>query len=187
MIAQIEEFGKTVLVSGFRDAEIGDVRVFLDSIRAKLQANVEVQVFDADTVASWRHLYFAALNALAAFKNGRNLSKSLAVETVLYASAQRQIKRAMERAGVKKTPSNVALIVVSENAETAKAALTKVSELLGSPDESVLELTPTKTENIKTVFDISYFEIGAATDGKSVQEALVDLVVENVALLATRL
>ncbi len=176
-----------MLISGFREAEIGDARVFLDNIRAEQPANVEVQVFDADIVASWQHIYFAVLNALAAFKSGCNLSKSLAVETVLYVSAQRQIKRALEWAGIKKAQANVALVIVAEDSETANAVLAKVAKRLGSPDESVLELSPTKTAHIKKVFDISDGEIGAATDGKSVQEALVDLVVENVALLATRL
>jgi tRNA threonylcarbamoyladenosine modification (KEOPS) complex Cgi121 subunit len=93
MLTQIAEFHKTVLISGFRGAKIGDARAFLDGVRCDLPLEVEVQVFDADIVASWQHLYFAALNALVAFKNGRNLSKSLAVETVLYASGQRQIKK----------------------------------------------------------------------------------------------
>jgi len=48
---------------------------------------VEVQLFDASLVTTWEHLYFAALDSLTAFRNRENISRSLAMETMLYASA----------------------------------------------------------------------------------------------------
>jgi tRNA threonylcarbamoyladenosine modification (KEOPS) complex Cgi121 subunit len=77
---------------------------------------VEAQLFDADLVATWQHPYFAALNALAAFKSGRNLSNSVAVESALYASAQRQIKKALSFIGVRAASRNVAVLVVGGDA-----------------------------------------------------------------------
>ena len=76
--------------------------------------NVELQFFDANLIATQQHLYFAALNALQAFQNKTNISKSLAMETMLYASAQRQIQKAIQRCGIKPQTTTMAVIIIGE-------------------------------------------------------------------------
>ncbi|MCS7125264.1 MAG: KEOPS complex subunit Cgi121, partial [Candidatus Bathyarchaeota archaeon] len=115
MLKFIQEFGKYVAIAGFRDVRIGDVEAFLEKVKKAVVGDCEIQFFDAELVASWQHLYFAALNAIKAFKNGENISKNLAVETLLYASAQRQIRKAVDSLGIKRNTCEIAVLVVGEN------------------------------------------------------------------------
>ena len=188
MLKQMEEFGKFVGISGFRRVHVGDPRAFVEAARQRLPAGVEVQFFDADLTASWRHLYFAALNALTAIKTKRALSKSLAVETALYASAQRQIKRALDVIGVKPETKNAAVLVLGDSESSVEAGLLSIAkELRAEPDDSVLDLTPAKAKRIRSAFDVSETELKIVTSQGDAAQALVDAVVERVALLSTRL
>ena len=132
MLKQLEEYGKYVEITGFRNIKIEDAKAFIDALHADLPLVVEVQLFDADLVASWQHLYFAALNALMAFKNKRNISNSVAVETVLYASSQRQIKKAIDAIGLKPSSANAAVMVMSGNVDSVKAGLLAVVKCMGA-------------------------------------------------------
>ena len=86
MLKFIKEYGKVIEISGFRNVRISSGKEFSRLLRDNLSDGVEIQLFDADLIASWEHLYYAALNATMAFTNHCNVSKSLTVETVLYAS-----------------------------------------------------------------------------------------------------
>lgn len=185
MLKFIQAFGKYVAIASFRDVKIENVEAFLEKAK-KAAENCEIQFFDAGLVASWQHLYFAALNAIKAFKNGENISKSLAMEMLLYASAQRQIRKAMDLLGIKRNTNEIAVLVVGENQNKVKATLDKVSRVTGGKrDDTVLELTPNKIANIRRVFEISDAEIEAVANGKILEEALIELVIERMALLAT--
>ena len=185
MLKHVQDFGKHIVIAGFRKVQIADVGAFLEKARKAAGENIEVQFFDAGLVASWQHLYFAALNALKAFKNGENISKSLAVEVLLYASAQRQIKKATEILGVKENTETVAVLLMGESTLQVEEALKAVSKVVGGErDDNVLKVTPNKVANIRKIFEISEAEIEAVADGKTLEEALIDLVIERVALLA---
>ncbi|MEM2103499.1 MAG: KEOPS complex subunit Cgi121 [Candidatus Bathyarchaeia archaeon] len=185
MLKLLQEFGKHIAIAGFRDVKIIDVETFLKEAKEATGENVEVQFFDARLVASWQHLYFAALNALKAFKNKENISKNLNVEIALYASKQRQIRKAMELLGVKQGIEEIAVTVICEDAEKAKSALDSVSKLTGGRrDDKVLELTKSKISDIQRFFGISEVEIEAVKNGKTVEKALIDLIIEKIALLA---
>ncbi len=167
---------------------VGNAREFSKAASTKLPENCEVQLFDADFVATWQHLYFATINALMNQKNGRGVSKSIAVETAVYASAQRQIRKALELIGVKSHSKNIAILLICETQSSAKAALKTIVKLLDAePDESVLELSEAKVQTIRKAFDVSEAELSAISTNRSVKEALVDLVLELVALVSTRL
>ena len=159
---------------------------FFNVIRKKLK-DANVQFFDARLIASWKHLYFAALNALNAFKNKTNISNSVAVETLLYASAQRQINKAVELLGIKPELSQVAVLVIAETKQKTATILETVSELMsGKRDDSVIELTSEKVNGVKRLFDISNLELETKLEKGFKKEALINLVIEHVALLATQ-
>ncbi|MEM2280994.1 MAG: KEOPS complex subunit Cgi121 [Candidatus Bathyarchaeia archaeon] len=186
MLKHIQEYGKNVAIGGFRYVNIEDVDVLLEKVREAVGEKVEVQFFNAELVASWQHLYFAALNALKAFKNGENISKHLAVEILLYASAQRQIRKAVELLGIKKNMEDVAVLVVGEKTEEVEEVLNVISKFLGGRrDDNVLELGRDKIAKIRRVFEISDSEIEAVANGKSLEKTIIDLVIERMALLAT--
>lgn len=187
MIKKLKDFDRHVAAAGFRDVVIQDINSFFGIVRRKL-GDIHVQFFDAKLIAGWEHLYFAALNALNAFKNKTNISRSVAVETLLYASAQRQIEKAVELLGIKPESSKIVVLIVAETKLRVASALETVSKLMmGERDDSVLELTDGKVKGIRGLFDISDLELEAKLEKESFEkEALVDLVIEHMALLVTQ-
>jgi len=174
-----------IATAGFKNVKITDITGFLEHVRKEVK-ECHVQIFDAKLIAGQQHLYFAALNALKAFEKKSNISSSLAIEALLYASAQRQIRKAVDKLGVKQDSSQVAVLIIAENKQGMNNCLEVVSKLIsGERNDGVLELTDEKTGDIKKLFDISDLEIEAKCRRKGLErEALADLVIEHVALLA---
>jgi tRNA threonylcarbamoyladenosine modification (KEOPS) complex Cgi121 subunit len=187
LLERIEEFGRYLLITGFREVKIVNVEAFFEAIRNEKPADAEIQFFDAQLVATWQHLYFAVLNALTAFKNGENISRNLAMEAMLYVSAQGQIRKAVKLLGIKPSSSNIAMTVVADRPNNAGAVLSMTCKNLRlKPDETVIELTRSKEETIRKAFDISEAELEAVRKGNDLEAALVDLVIERMALLSTQ-
>jgi tRNA threonylcarbamoyladenosine modification (KEOPS) complex Cgi121 subunit len=187
LLKYIEEFGKYTEITGFRNVKIEDAKEFLKRIHKEKLSNVETQFFDAKFVASWEHLYFAVLNALTAFKNKENISKSVTMETLLYASSQRQIRKAMELLGIKSETSEIALLIIGQNPETVKSALPIISASVDvQHDDTVLELSEEKRRIIQKAFGISDLELKTVMKKDGLEKALINLVIEQMALLATR-
>ncbi|MEM4704884.1 MAG: KEOPS complex subunit Cgi121 [Candidatus Bathyarchaeia archaeon] len=187
MLRRIEEFGKYVLIAGLRNVKIKDTEKFLKRFSTENSGAV-VQFFDACFVAGWQHLYFAVLNALTAFKNKRNISKKLAMETILYASAQRQIRKALEKLGIKPKTTEVALAIVGNDSRTIKSVLNEIIHAAKAKrDDEVLELTEEKIVGIREIFGISDLELEAVMEKGDLKKALVDIVIERMALLATQI
>jgi KEOPS complex subunit Cgi121 len=185
VLKRIEEFKAYVDITGFRNVKIGDPRIFLQtSIRGK-PANIETQFFDARNVASWQHLYFAAVNALMAFSNGTNISKTIGMETLLYAAGERQITKAMEKMGIKSVTTEVAVLIVGNNREAVGSAISKISpNIKGEQDNMVLELSASKNELIKKAFDVDQTELETMMRKDDPKKALVDAVIERMALVS---
>ena len=174
-------------ILGFRDTKIGNVKDFLEEFNAK-KGYVTVQLFDAKNVAGSQHLYFAAVNALNAFGKQINISNNLEVEALLYASAQRQITKAVEMLGLKNDTSEIAALIFTKNDSQKERDTQLVIDLVpGKRDDTVLVLTPEKVKNIKNLFDISELEFEACLKSKGMEhETLVDLVIERMALLVIK-
>lgn len=186
MIKKLEDFDRYIVIAGFRNVKIKDINRFFSVVRRKTE-DVYVQFFDAKLITGWEHLYFAALNALNAFKNKTNISKSVAVETLLYASAQGQIEKAMKLLGIKPESSQVAVLIVAETKQKAASALKAIPKLMiGERDDTILELTKEKVKSIKGLFSISDLELEAKLEKGFEKETLIDLVIEHMALLATQ-
>jgi len=187
LISEIEEHGKHLAIAGFKNLRIKDVKGFLETVQ-RAGKGVCVQFFDAGLIAGWEHLFFAALNALKAFENGVNVSNSLAIEVLLFASAERQIKKAVELLGIKPETSVAVVLVVAETPQEVNEALKSVSGLVpGERDDSVLKLTNEKFEAIKGFFKISDLELQAKMEEEGLEKrALTDLVIEHMALLVTQ-
>jgi len=185
VMKKIESFNRHIAIVGFKDVKIKDANSLLNLIREKT-ANAEVQFFNAELISGWEHIYFAVLNALKAFENKLNISNSLAVEILLYASAQRQIKKAVELLGINSGSSNVAAVILAEPESKVNEILETISYLIPARrDDNVLELAEEKFGDIKKLFNISEPELNAKLERKGMEkQALTDLVIEHVALLA---
>jgi tRNA threonylcarbamoyladenosine modification (KEOPS) complex Cgi121 subunit len=188
LLRHVEKYAKYVEITGFRNVKIEDAEEFLRAICKEKRQNTVVQFFNAELVATWEHLYFAVLNALTAFKNKSNISRNVAMEIILYASAQRQIRKAIALVGVKRDPTDVATVIIGENSDSVKKVLSAISKLIGAePDDEALELSKDKTQSICKAFDVSERELEAVMKKNNLEQALVDLVIERMALLATQL
>jgi KEOPS complex subunit Cgi121 len=180
MLIPLETYGKYLVITGFRNVIITDAKAFVESVKGACR-DVDIQFFDAELVATCQHLHLAVLNALMAFDTGRNISKSLAVEILLYSSGYRQIRKALELVGIKKGQTNIAGIIVSEKEKSVNHALSVLPKFTGSsPDETVLQLSKSKILCIKKNFDISDKELSIASGKGNSELALVDLVIERV-------
>ena len=145
MLQYIVEYGKYVEITGYKGVEFDKAEAFLKSTRKQTRQNVDIQFFDAELIATQEHLYFAVLNALQAFQNKTNLSKSPAMETILYTSAQRQIQKAIERSGIKPQTKSMAVVIIGDDPKQIQNTLQAVTKSVGSkPDEGVLEMTKNK-------------------------------------------
>ena len=177
-----------VEITGFKNVEADKPDQLLKALRGGIQTKVVAQFFNANIVATWRHLYFAVLDALMAFKTKRNISRNLAVEVMLYASAQRQIKKAIDIIGVKNGCSDIAVVVIGGSRGAVESVVTSISgHFHREPDDPVLDLSPSKTQAIRQVFRITEAELNVVAKQNDMERALVDLVVERMALLSTRL
>jgi len=186
VIEKVEDFDKYLVVAGFKNVRIADIDKFFSDVKEKT-GKACVQFFDATQIAGLDHLRFAALNSLNAFKNSLNFSNSLAMETLLYASAQHQIKDALKLLGIRPNSRKVAVLVMAETQDQASSILESVSRLLqGEQDDRVVEFSKEKFDGLKRLFQISELELESKKKRKSAEkEALLDLVIEHMALLAT--
>ena len=185
MLQYIKEHGKYVEITGYRSIAFDKAEAFLKANRKHTQ-NVDIQFFDAELIATQEHLYFAFLNALQAFQNKTNHSKSLAMETMLYVSAQLQIQKAIERTGIKPKTKNMAVTIIGEDPMQIRNTLEALTKCLGTdPDEAVLEMTKTKETKIQKAFNIQNEELKILENGNQ-KKAIVNLVIEIVALLAVK-
>ena len=188
MLYYLKEYGKYTEITGYRNIKFARAEEFLKANRKETQANVDLQFFDAQLIATQEHLYFAVLNALQAFQNKTNISKSLAMETMLYASAQRQIQKAIQRCGIKPETTSMAVIIIGEDQIQIKTMLEAISTHIGvEPDEKVFEISKFKEHKIIETFQITDEELRAVMKNENREEAVVNLVIERIALLATQL
>lgn len=184
MLHQFEEYGKCAEITGFRNVDFQKAEAFLKTHR-KQTNHTELQFFDADLIATPQHLYFAILNALQAFRVKTNISKSVAVEAMLFASAKRQIQRAIEHVGIKSGARNMAVVIVGDDSVAVDAQLRALGAYFGChPDETVLQLTKEKQKKIQSAYEITPTEI--ETVKGSVEQVLVALVIEHMAFLSTQ-
>ncbi len=178
--------GKHMVLEGFKNVKIKNLQTLFVSPKNQAK-NYCVQLFDSNLVAGFDHVYFAALNALKAFEEGRNISKDLAVEILLYASGQHQISKAIQLLGIKPGSREVAVLVLSETHEKALEALDKVSQQLqGKQCDGIIDMTKRKTHKIKFSFNIKDTEVKAVMR-ESEEQAVTSLLIERAALLATHL
>ena len=140
------------------------------------------QLFDADKITDQYHLYYAAANAYYARENSSNISNKLDVQTLLYASTQNQISKAIQLIGVSKQTRRIAIIVISETKNDPAA--TKIAEYLGDPTDKALGLTPEKYEALKTLYEIT--DTAIETVGGDKYEVLSSLITEKSTLIGLR-
>lgn len=182
----IVEFGKVVAALG-----LVEVKPFnIDDILAKVKSlcrDVDVQLLSPRCLAGFDHIYFASLNALKAFKQGRNISRSPAMELAVYASAQRQIEKAIRYLGVKNSEGSVVIVALGPDKERVTSCVEAVAAMMGGRvQDSVIDITGNeKLEYVKRFFGITDAEVEAVRrHGEEEVKVVERLVVERMAVLS---
>lgn len=172
---------------GFADVKIPNPDVALKELRRQL-GDSEVQIMRADRVAGPEHLFFAAENAVRALRQGRGRSKSLAMETLLSTSGQRQISRAVQILGVTPQTKEIVVTIFSKQSLSEDKLISLAQSVLGGKRRDlVLEVSSRKKiRELSTTYGISSKELAAAQLPSETTTSLVKrLVVERSALLST--
>lgn len=189
LMLEIREYNKLLLIIVVKDFKITNYDLFRKEIVEKEQ-NLEVQLVDASKIFNIEHIYFAAFNALKAFKNGKNSSNNLAMELLLYISGQSQIKKAIKNFGLKEGKMDVAILCFGER----KKDLENFSRILQHEfdieiDNSLVE-SPSrkKIKYLKSIFEISDQELNASRQKKdALENVLSKLIIERMAFLYAKI
>jgi KEOPS complex subunit Cgi121 len=133
---------------------------------------VLLQFLNADYVLGEEHVLSAYEHAKRAFDSKKNISKSLAMEILVYVSGEPQIANALEMVGIKDGCESIVLVVDGKlDAEEL------VTHLNLKMDNDVLKCDKKKLEN----FGIGKPEISAVDKDK-----IKDLILERVAMVDVR-
>jgi tRNA threonylcarbamoyladenosine modification (KEOPS) complex Cgi121 subunit len=189
LILDLSEDERSVVVSAFRAPPGMDPSLALKGLRAAI-AGSDIQFFDGGHIAGKEHLEIAVINASHSFKSGINISRSLAMETLLYASAQRQIDAAIAKIGVTRDSEIVGFIAFSQTTDDARVLEDRIAQTVGAElnDGLLDEWSEKKARNITMLYGISAMELDAIRmPDQEVERAIKKAVVERVALLSTRI
>ncbi len=80
--------------------------------------NLTIQVFDASMICGEAHLHSAIEHALRAMQRKTNSTNTLDKEIMLYASGERQIKKAIPKMGIKKGCEEIAMVLLKDENNT---------------------------------------------------------------------
>ncbi len=145
------------------------------------------QFLRADLVAGPIYLMAVAQNALNAWRGNYAHSRSLSVEIVVYASAQRQISNALQELGVENMPESVALVAIGENESNTVEHVSAIINWVGHERHPLFEQSKERFEQIKKHFGITDIEIQAIAESESLSarfDALTRCLVNKVSLVA---
>jgi tRNA threonylcarbamoyladenosine modification (KEOPS) complex Cgi121 subunit len=170
-----------VSIGGFRDLEINNIENFLIQISRELNSSF-FQIFDAEKIAGWEHLFFAVVNAVNAHKCGYAITRSPVIEAILYASCQDQISKGFKLIGISERTEHIAIIILSNDQKTTNEAYGRVSNILGKEDDRIIELTEEKFCLIKKLFNVSDTLLKTMGTPK---EGLKRVLIERGALVST--
>ena len=170
-----------VSIAGVKNVQVKDVDELIGKVR-EVSSDHPFQLFNAEKVAGWKHLYFAAINAVKAFETGSAISKSLDVEILLYAACLDQISKAFRTLGLTRKSTDIAVICLGKSQLASSKTVNSMIEVLGEPANNVLEINQTKYESLMEDFEISKQAI--ETVGGNKYTTLPKLIIEKGALLS---
>ena len=171
-------YGKLLThVIGISEAQIVDVPTLLQQIKQLATKNdIILQLVDANRVVNKEHLQVASYHAQKSFQQKTATSNSLEIETLLYATGQRQIAKALTLIGISpKTKSVAAIICCSPKITILRPVQEILSILNGKESDIVFNMTPKKEKELIKMFEITLEELKSAS--------IPELIIERMALL----
>ena len=156
-----------------------DILRLINHIQHLSQSNdITIQLFNAKYIYGKDHLNSAFTHAKRAFDHDRATASVLAMEILLYASGEYQIKNAIDKLGVKEDSEEIAVLINDENNRSEQELDNIFAEFLKvfgfTRDDGVLNGDVETLES----FGISRDELSAIPENKR-----LELVLEKVALV----
>jgi tRNA threonylcarbamoyladenosine modification (KEOPS) complex Cgi121 subunit len=146
-----------------------------------------VQLMNGLLIADETHLLSAAQNALNA-KQGKYMhSRSLDVEIIVFASAQRQIGRALDALGIYDDIDEIAVVVVGTDPSSVEDCIRDLTDKIGIETIPPFVATSERLARIKDHYQISDKEIGAISESDKIDSQLAALsrcIVSRISLVA---
>jgi tRNA threonylcarbamoyladenosine modification (KEOPS) complex Cgi121 subunit len=157
--------------------KVGDVDEILTQLhKISKKHGTVAQVFDAHMVLGAGHLVHAARLATLAQESGRGFTNTLELELICWASAERQIGRAIKKMGLKPGHQELVFLVVGDSDTRVRRTLKEIFTFLKlKPAPGVLRLSREKEKKIREIFSITSRELEAA--------ALEKLLIERISSL----
>lgn len=190
MILETVEYENEIFWAGiaelFNSSHMGtDALVKLAS--EKDEGIYAIQFLDSSLIVSIGHLLSAAQNAVNAWKGDYMLTRGLDAEILVYASAQRQISRAIENLGIRDGLQSIALVVVGGSKKDVRNVITKMITKVGEEVKTAFVPDRERLERIMHHYGVSEKEVNALTDSDEIEiwaEALSRCVVSRVSIVA---
>jgi KEOPS complex subunit Cgi121 len=104
---------------------------------------IEAVLFNPDYICGKDHVLSAYLHAERAFSRSVNRSKSLLSEIILYASADRQIGRAIKKMSPKKGDTEFVILLIGNTDDL------RLDEIGCKRDDSLIDCTETSAKNME--------------------------------------
>ncbi len=99
-------------VIGAKIEETSDSKKILDKVESyRKEKDVFLQLFDQSKVVGKEHLLWAYQKAEESFEQESNRADDLEIETLLWASAEWQIKDALHKMGIKDSTEKVGMMI----------------------------------------------------------------------------
>ncbi len=182
-----ENHEKTVGIAEFQNTRELTQNQLIQLVVTLSSDETTIQLLNGLLISDEIHLLSAAENAINAQHGNYMLSRSLDVEIIVFASAQRQIGKAIEALGVYDGLGEVAAVVLGSDAKSVENTIQKLAEKIGQEIIPAFPPTMERLRRIKKQFEISNTEISAISDSESIESQMAALsrcVVSRVSLVA---
>lgn len=118
-----------------------------------------IQFFNSNMIANDLHLLSAAQNAINAWSGDYMITRSLDVEIIVYASAQRQIHLALETMGVKDGLDTITVVIIDRSEEIVNNLLADIINKIGEMIQLPFLPSEEKISRLLKAFDIKEEEL----------------------------
>jgi tRNA threonylcarbamoyladenosine modification (KEOPS) complex Cgi121 subunit len=189
---RIEQLGvngkdKVVGISEIRNSNNLKQNELIQLAASMSSDSLTVQLLNGLLIANEIHLLSAAQNAIRAQQGDYMISRSLDVEIIVFASAQRQIGRALEALGVHDGLDEIALVVIGTDNSSVEHSIKDLVDTIGTETVPSFSATNERMERVKKHFQIGDKEINAISDSETLEsrlDALARCIASRVSLVA---
>ncbi|MFW9974837.1 MAG: KEOPS complex subunit Cgi121 [Candidatus Thorarchaeota archaeon] len=188
-IEQLGNDGKTKIVgiSEFHNSKNLKQEELIQLAASLSSDAITVQLLNGRLIADEIHLLSAVQNAINAQHGEYMLSRSLDVEIIIFASAQRQIGKAFDTLGVYDGLDEIAAVVVGSDVESVEKITLDLAKQIGKEILPPFPATNERIERIKDHYQIDDKEINTISESRTLESRLSALsrcLVSRVSLVA---